>query len=202
MKKAITTTLISMLVLISSCAIFSIHPLYHSTDLLQKDTLLGLWLEEDNTKGSIQFTSQDDNDLYKTIMIDDSDTALFEAGLLELDGQLYLDFFPSEDCDFFGGGDCTMLVNLSNNYIPTHTFMKVDIVKNSLKITPFDGERLVQLFRQNRIRLAHEFFDPEEDQNDDFVVITASTDDLQKFVARYSNDEEAFDEPITYNRLP
>lgn len=190
-----------MLVLISSCGIFSIHPLYHKADLLQKDTLLGLWQEEDNKKGSIQFLSQDGNDLYRAILIDGSDTSQFDAGLIDLEGQLYLDLFPSEDCDLFSDGDCKMLDNFNNNYIPTHTFMKIDIVQNSLKLTPFDAERLMQLFRQNRIRLAHEFPTTEEGASDDFVVITASTDDLQKFVARYSDDEEAFDEPSRYSKL-
>lgn len=202
MKKAISTTLISILVLISSCGIFSIHPLYHKADLLQKDTLLGLWQEEDNKKGSIQFLGQDNNDLYRAILIDGSDTSQFDAGLIDLEGQLYMDLFPSEDCELFSDEDCNMLVNFSNNYIPTHTFMKIDIVQNSLKLTPFDSERLIQLFRQNRIRLAHEFPTIEGEANDDFVVITASTDDLQKFVARYSNDEDAFEEPSQYNKAP
>jgi hypothetical protein len=45
--------------------------------------------------------------------------------------------------------------------------------------------------------LAHE--QPGEDE--DYVVITASTADLQKFIARYANDKDAFNETEKYRRL-
>ena len=134
---------------------------------------------------------------YDFEIIDGEDSILFEMGLLELDGQHFIDLFPNDDCSFFGGDDCYALENLLRNYIPAHTFMKFDFSEDELVLTEFDNERLIKLFEQNRIRLNHEI--PGEDT--DYVVITASTDDLQKFIIRYANDEEAFNEPSKYHRL-
>ena len=83
------------------------------------------------------------------------------------------------------------------NYIPAHTFMKFDIIGNEIALTEFDNERLINLFEQNRIRLAHEI----AGEDDGYVVITASTDDLQKFITRYANDKDAFEETEKYHRL-
>ena len=83
------------------------------------------------------------------------------------------------------------------NYVPVHTFMKFDFIDDQITLTEFDNERLIELFGQNRIRLAHEM----AGEDDDYVVITASTDDLQKFITRYANDQEAFEETEKYHRL-
>ena len=75
--------------------------------------------------------------------------------------------------------------------------MKFDFIDDEIVLTEFDNDRLIKLFQQNRIRLPHEI--PGEDE--DYVVITASTDELQKFITRYANDKDAFNEPEKYYRL-
>jgi hypothetical protein len=74
--------------------------------------------------------------------------------------------------------------------------MKLDLEQDAIVLTEFDNERLIDLFASNRIRLAHEMIN-----EDEYVVITASTDNLQKFVARYANDEDAFEDPVIYEKL-
>ena len=121
-------------------------------------------------------------------------------GLIKLNNQYFVDLFPDDECSFFDGVDCKGLDNLFRNYIPAHTFMKFDIVDDKIALTEFDNERLIKLFHENKIRLAHEI-PGDTDDDDSYVVITASTDDLQKFITRYSNDKEAFNETEKYHRL-
>ena len=64
-----------------------------------------------------------------------------------------------------------------------------------MNIQWYNEEWLIGLFKENKIRIAHEKIPYEGGKavNDEFqVVLTASTDDLQKFMLKYSDDPKAF----------
>jgi len=197
-KHRITFTAIyfTLFVLVSGCGIFSIHPLFHQKDLIVETKLIGTWKEASDDDLWIKIDTTSDKKYLFTI-INKDDTLNFVMGLLQLQGQYFIDLFPDGDCSVFGGGDCQGLDNMIRNYIPAHTFMKLDINSGDIFLTEFDNDRLIKLFQQNRIRLAHEL----PDDNEDYVVITASTDDLQKFITRYANDKEAFSEAVKYSKV-
>ena len=190
--------IVSIVLLLSGCGIFSIHPLYHEEELIVMNELIGIWQDATDEKVTVMIDTIGDG-RYKFLMDDKGDSVEFVMGLVKLRGQYYIDLFPPDDCGLFGegGDDCSMLENMFRNYIPAHSFMKLDYQQDEITLTGFDYERLLEIFKQNRIRLAHELAGTDKDM----VVITASTDDLQKFIARYSNDEDAFDDPDTYFRL-
>lgn len=182
-------------VLLSGCGIFSLHPLYKNSDLMVKNELIGTWMSSDEDELTVIIDSVG-NSKYEFILIDGEDTVAFEMGLMKLKNQYFIDLYPLEDCGFPAGGNCDMVELLVRNYIPIHTFMKLDYTNGDLILTEFDNERLIDLFANNRIRLPHEMIN-----EDEYVVITASTDDLQKFISRYANDVEAFNDPEKYHRL-
>lgn len=194
-NRSIQIVIISTVILFSGCGIFSLHPLYQEEDLIVKNELIGTWkdLGDDGMYVKIEDAG---NSRYEFVLIDGEDTVSFEMGLLMLNNQHFIDLYPLEDCSFPSGGDCDMIELMVRNYIPIHTFMKLDFVDGALILTEFDNERLIDLFDQNRIRLPHEIIN-----DDEYVVITASTPDLQKFITRYANDEEAFNDPSKYHRL-
>ena len=194
-KISIQILFLSTFILLSGCGIFSLQPLYHNKDLLVQTDLIGTWQNKGDKEVVIIDTLGDNK--YEFIMVDGQDTIGFEMGLLKLNNQYFIDLFPSDDCSFFGGDDCEMWEIMFKNYVPVHTFMKFDFIDDQITLTEFDNERLIELFGQNRIRLAHEM----AGEDDDYVVITASTDDLQKFITRYANDQEAFEETEKYHRL-
>ena len=189
------TFIVSTILLLSGCGIFSLHPLYKNSDLIVKNELIGTWISNDEDELTVIIDSAGHRK-YEFIMIDGEDTVAFEMGLLELKNQYFIDLYPLEDCSFPGGSNCDMIELLVRNYIPIHTFMKLDYSSGDLILTEFDNERLIDLFANNRIRLPHEMIN-----EDEYVVITASTDDLQKFISRYANDDDAFNEPAKYHRL-
>jgi hypothetical protein len=196
---SISIFILSITLLLSSCGIFSLHPLFHKKDLLVRTDIIGTWQNDKDSKTLIYIDTLKDQ-MYKFTVIDDKDTIAFVMGLMKLDNQYFIDLFPDDDCSFTGGGDCEGLDNLFKNYIPAHTFMKFDVANNKIALTEFDNERLIKLFHENKIRLAHEI-PGDKDDDDAYVVITASTDDLQKFITRYANDKDAFDETDNYHRL-
>ncbi len=202
MKKhriSIPIFILSITLLMSGCGIFSLHPLYNKKDLLVKTDIIGRWQSDTDTKTFVNIDTLKDQ-MYKFTLIEGKDTVEFVMGLIELGNQYFIDLFPDGDCSFFSGGDCEGLDNMFRNYIPVHTFMKFDILNGKIALTEFDNERLIKLFHENKIRLAHEI-PGDKDDDDAYVVITASTDDLQKFITRYSNDKDAFNDTENYHRL-
>lgn len=188
---------ISMIIFVfTGCGIFSLHPLYHTSDLLVYDELVGTWKNEGDDDVFVVIDTIGDQK-YEFMLVDDGDTALFEMGLLKLNDRHFIDLYPPEDCSFIGDSDCESWELMFKNYIPVHTFMKCDFNSQRFVLTEFDNERLLNLFQQDRIRLEHEMIGEDED----YVVITASTNNLQKFITRYSNDDEAFNDPETYSKV-
>ncbi|NJN27844.1 MAG: hypothetical protein HC819_18665 [Cyclobacteriaceae bacterium] len=190
---------LSCILFLSGCGIFSLHPLYNPQDLLMKSEIIGSW--QDRSDENIHITiAYLDEKFYRFTMIEKGDTMHFKMGLMKLDGQYFIDLYPNDECGVFGNdSSCEWFENMFKNYIPVHTFMKLEFAGEEIALTGFDNERLIKLFHENKIRLAHEI--PNREDEDGYVVITASTDDLQKFISRYANDAEAFDETTTYHRL-
>lgn len=194
--KTRSTILTFLLVILSqACTVFSIHPLYTSEDLLVETAILGTWKAGNET---LIFDSLHNNKYRMTLMSDD--TVVFSAGLVNLNNQLFIDLFPYSDCDYPDTNDCLAYENLSRNFVPVHSFLKFEFANDQITLTPFDQDRLQTLFEQNRIRLSHEKVIIEEDDEDQIIVLTASTPELQKFIGRYGDDEEAFDEATIYSK--
>ena len=187
---------IVLIFLISGCGIFSLHPLFHKDDLIVKNEMIGTWQNEEDEKMFIMIDSIGDMK-YEFRIIDDSDTVDLIMGLLKLKNEYFIDLFPNDDCSSITSDDCESWEMMFRNYIPVHTFMKFDYQDGRIYLTEFDNERLIELFDQKRIRLAHEM----AGEDNDYVVITASTDDLQKFITRYADDKDAFNDTEKYRRL-
>ncbi len=120
------------------------------------------------------------NKRYKLTVGDDSETIIYEAVLVEIGSKIFMDLYPMEDDKFIDG-----------NFIPVHTFMRMETDGEQVVLTQFDMEKLIDLFESNKIRLRHE-------QTDDFILITAQPQEIQKFLRNYSNEKEVFEEPETY----
>ena len=193
---SISIIIVALVFLFSGCGIFSLHPLFHNDDLIVKNEMIGTWQNEEDDKMFIMIDTIGDM-RYEFSMLDDEDTVDFAMGLLQLKDQYFIDLFPSDDCSSIIGDDCESWELMFRNYIPIHTFMKIDLQDGAIFFTEFDNERLIELFDQKRIRLAHEM----AGEDNDYVVITASTDDLQKFITRYADDKDAFNETEKYRRL-
>ena len=69
-----------------------------------------------STSGSLIWTNTLEGRKYEFVIKDDEDTIKFKMGLLDLDGQYFIDLYPHDDCYFFGGDDCYALDNLLRNY--------------------------------------------------------------------------------------
>lgn len=212
--------------LITACGIPSVHPLYQAEDLITNDTLTGTWetktgtfavmplqtflkeFDQDtvlvnrtsqtikHTSDSIQAefsVSEDNKDFFKKLLNSGLDNIyliqsldnienFYLGGLVNIENNYYVDFYK---IDF----------HTSQFVYPVHLFMKLSIKQDSLILHTFNQSWLTDLIKNRQVRIKHEVND-----NDKFL-LTASTLELQKFIAKYGNIKEAYSEEDIYIKI-
>lgn len=196
-KICFMAAIVPLIALLEGCKLFSLHPLYTKDDIVRTQAIEGKWRWDES--GSYLLIAVEDDSAYRFTQVDGPDTTDYLMHLTQLGGELFMDLYPYESCGVMKGEskDCRKLEYLVQNFIPVHSFSKVEIGQEKLVITEFDVDRLKSLFRQNRIRLRHEKLDEE-----DLIILTASTPDLRKFIGKYAGDPKAFLEPVEMTRVP
>ncbi|MHC4745123.1 MAG: hypothetical protein ACYS8Z_24670, partial [Planctomycetota bacterium] len=128
---------------------------------------------------------------------------LFDVHLVKLKDQLYLDVFPAEE-----GFEQTMesleeAAKDPNNKVwawnlffavPVHTFIKVDLTESTLTMRLTDDDLMEELLEQDPNAVKHVVLD------DDRLILTASTKELQAFVLKYGDGDKLFEEPTVFKR--
>jgi hypothetical protein len=150
----------------------SLHPLYNDKTLIFKEELIGKWMQDDG--GFWQFKRAGDKE-YELRICDDQQGEIgrFSAHLIEIKGLMFLDLFPDdkplEDLDDF----------YKIHILPVHTFMKVDQINPNLRLRMIDYDEVKKMIENNPNIIKHEVVD------DDRIVLTSSTEELQNFVVRH-----------------
>lgn len=190
-----------LLLLVSSC-VPSIHPLYHNDDLITDPRLYGTWAGNDDMNETWKFEelplaqelfgeSKDTLPGYLLTITQNENPAQFYARMLKLDNQLFLDLFPKES-----NGDIQGIKNdwLSMHYFPVHTFARIRFEEGKLLVEPFDPDFITKLLEQKKIRIPHE-------ETKNRFILTAGTDELQKFVIKFGRDPKAYVDPGIFTKI-
>ena len=178
MKKLIVVSMLVLAALLPSC-IPSLHPLYSEDKLVFREEILGEW---QNDKETWAF-SKGDGAYYKLVFSDEDEQAELNVHLVRLGEHYFFDFYNIKNrCSDDDGLSIAPL-------LATHSFAKVVFDKKDMKIYFFDVEWLEKLFEQRKIRIKHEVME------EDIIVLTAPTAELQEFVRKYAEDEKAFLSP-------
>ena len=189
-KKTRFVVVISLVFLISGC-IPSLHPLYFDEDRITLDVIEGHWKSDSDDHW--EFVKVKDEPSYilnytekqqKGEQLKQSLFANFDANMVELGGHYFMDLYPREN-DYMKHMNDFMAVH----FLSAHTFLKLEIKDNQLLIYQMSPEWLERLFDEHKIRISHERLD------EDNIVLTASTKELQKFITKYAEDEDAFLDP-------
>ena len=181
MKRNLVLIILAVFILFLAGCVPSIHPLYHEEDLVFKYQILGAWQNDDN-ENLWEFKKSGDK-AYKLIFYEEGTNSEFIVHLVKLGDHYFFDFYP-------GGNEHLKISSLlSVHLLPVHTFAKVEFENNKILIYFFDNDWLDKLLKQRKIKIAHE-------ETQDYNVLTASTDELQKFVTKYAGDTDAFISPI------
>lgn len=182
-----------ILLFLSGCVVYSFYPLYNEKDLFENKILLGNWMDEDSSMWVFNYpkmgnkeNSPDDSTGYELRIKEKDEPELskefFDVKVVKLQGHYFLDFYLKD----YGKDEMTLF---DFHIIPVHTFAKLTIEKNSIRINWFNQDWLKELIKENKIRIHHE-------DNGDVVLLTAKPGELQKFVIKYVNSEEAFNDGL------
>ena len=169
----------------AGCVVQSIHPLFAEKELISFPALVGTWAQQDGDKevGLWVFAAQDQR--YELTHTDEKGRkALFTVGVGKLGTNVFLDGFPA---NLLPGSELNDLAQV--HLIGAHTFFKLVKTNDALFLLAMDYEWLEKLLQENPRTMAHVV-------QDKHPILTASTEELRKFVAKYASDEKVFKNEI------
>jgi hypothetical protein len=208
MKKFILTgALCLILVFLNSC-LTTLHPIFTEKDLVFDTRLAGSW-KKTKDGSNVTYRSATTTDVAtlsptlqrnagKIYMYEEKDEqgrikTLQFAFMVKLGKYYYMDYYPvglkeSGPVDEF----------FAAHYIPMHRIYRIRITNNSsFDVQQLDAEYLENLIKNKKIRIRHEVTE------DGDYVITAPTEELQKYIVKYSDIPEAYnnDNSASYNKI-
>jgi hypothetical protein len=178
-------------VLLGGC-VPSVHSLFTGKDLIFEGKLLGVWTE-DNSKETWEFKrySNKEDKRYKLIYTDsDGRAGEFVAGLGKLNDMTFLDLYPSE-------ADVNANDFYKHHLLGVHTFMKIDQTEPTLQMRIMNPDKMKEMLEADPNLIRHEILEERDSQ----ILLTASTEELQRFMIEHATDEGLFGEPSDMRRL-
>jgi len=186
MKKKTILLIGLMAMILSSCLVKSLHQFYTEDDVIYKKELIGSWLDSDSTKwvisqnnrskGFMKGDTVDNSYILEMYEEDSLPPSKFIVHLFQLEEKLYLDFSPIREEQYNE--------MLDVHLVSTHSIARVKFNKNGeVGISWFNQGWIEDLFTENKIKISHEVVGEE-------YVLTASTEELQKFLKKYDNEQE------------
>ncbi|MDB6018301.1 MAG: hypothetical protein JWR19_2790 [Pedosphaera sp.] len=176
-------------VLFSAC-IPSVNPFYTEKDVVFDPRLTGEWQtqEKNKTPEVWKFENVTNTCYHLTITDKDGKQGEFEAHLLKLKQEHFLDIIPA---------DCKYATNQADlvaaSMFPGHLLLRVPQLAPELKLAFFDFDWLEKYLKANPQALAHR-------HEDKSILLTAGTRDLQRFVLKHLGKDELFKEPEDFAR--
>jgi len=166
----------------------SLYPLYTKEDAVFEKKLLGTWVDDQNNPETTwEFKCPNEPEkVYKLVFSDDEGKkGSFDVYLVKLEKLLFLDVYPNRSPCKEEDLEETAWPYNGFFLVPTHTFIKIDSIEPTLKIRLTDDDELKKLLKEVPDAVKHELVDGT-------LILTASTKELQVFVAKYAEDDRLF----------
>ncbi|MCZ4694136.1 hypothetical protein DWB61_02450 [Ancylomarina euxinus] len=136
---------------------------------------------EDKLDMKVEFPKM--NKHYEITMITEKDTSVFDGNLSNLQGHYFLDLIPNDN--FVEEKISKSFI--SGMMIRTHGFFKLVLKDDELIVNTIENDDFEDLIENKRVRIEHV-------ERDNKVIITAKTEDIQKFLIKFA-DTEIFNDP-------
>jgi hypothetical protein len=206
--KNIHALAILVLVLGLTSCLSTVQPIFTEKDLVFDHKLLGKWrYTSKSASGFVEISVANNQDLAqqpglsklagKTYLLrytnaEGGDAAYF-GFMVKLGNKYYMDHYPSET-----PATANYEPFYKNHYLKMHTCYLLSRNKdNSFELKQFDETYMKQLIDDKKIRIRH------ETREDGSLIITASTQELQQYIMKYSDVPEAYyqDNTSTFTRI-
>ena len=193
--------------LLSSC-LYTLHPIFTEKDLVFDNRLLGSWQKDKDGSlaiyekissgelGDFSEKLKQNADKIYMVTLKEADGNIKEkylGFLVKLDGNYYMDFYPSESGPTKNMDDFFKL-----HFVKLHSVYKIQFGNDhSFELKQFDDSFMKNLVDNKQIRIKHEVMD------DGSYLITASTEELQQYIIKYNDVSDAYDKDgiSTYTKI-
>jgi hypothetical protein len=184
MKTGHLAALAAVALLLGAC-IPSVHPFFTDKDVVFDARLVGEWQskEQADAPESWKFEQGEGKSYKLTVKEKEGKQGKFAAQLFKLKNEHFLDITPTE-CEL--APDQADLVAAS--IFPGHLVLRVPQIEPELKLAFCDYEWLEKFLKANPKAVAHR-------KQDDAILLTATTRDLQRFLLKHLGEEELFQKP-------
>jgi hypothetical protein len=175
--------------LLGGCVVQCLHPLFAEAENISVPWLVGTWEQREDTKVQGKWTFEADDKHYKLAHTDEKGSrAVFQMTAGRLGTNVFLctqikDPAPGWEMNDFAA------VHL----LPVYSFARARRTEAGLTLAMMNLEWLMKLLGDNPKALSHVM---RKVDNEYIPLITASTEELQKFVTKYAEDEKAFGNEI------
>lgn len=173
----------------------SLQPLYTDNDVVFEPGLVGTWrgggLNEDgevSNEGLVLVLEPQGESVYLGTFGEGETAEKFQAHLVRLGPYHFLDTFYDSAHDLHLGDF------YSYHLIPAHTFSRVSLEGDRLTIFILNPDWLDERLKDGTLLIEHVYAE-------DFPVLTAPTEELQRFAVTYANDSEAFIPYMEFHRV-
>lgn len=199
--------ILSLVILVlNSCVVKSLFPFYTKNTIFFEKRFIGTWIDTENAHWEIlkcqevilkenkktqPYELDQDQlriyDKYKNAYVvyfeKDETKSSFLAMPFKINEQLFFDFSPIDDKEIDNSNNELYKIHL----IGAHTLAKVDFLNdNKVDINWFSSEQLMELLEQDKIKIKHERVGFGET-----ILLTASSEELQEFIKKYLNSNDA-----------
>lgn len=167
-------------VLLTTACVPSLYPLYTDEDLTVDPAVVGTWIDDDDATWTLERSS---GSSYGLTIVEDGVSADFSAHLVQLGDLRFLDIYPEDDAlpdhEFF-----------LFHVVPAHTFWKLSLDDETLRLVGLDMDWLEDELESGAVSVTHSLWGDDNDT----ILLTAKTRELQAFVVEYAENAEAFPE--------
>ena len=208
MKKIKVSMILFSVVLCLAGCLTTLHPIFTGKDLITDPRLIGNW-EKAKDKTKVIYRQPNANELNnlspalqseagKIYMLDEKDEqgnirSTNYAFMVKLGKYYYMDYYPASEKERRSADNF-----FAAHYIPMHSIYRIEFKNNnSFNVQRLDGGYLEKLIKNKQIRIRHEVME------DGGIFITASTEELQQYLIKYSDVPEAYsnDNNDTYTKI-
>ncbi len=184
-KMAIGLALVTM---VTGCVVTSVYPFYNPKDVQFDPALLGEWAEAGSTNAANDHWRFDrlHQQAYWLTTVENDKTNRYETHRFYLRQHVFLDLWTT---------------NRMEDQLPLHYLVKIENTGAKLQFKVLNFEWLAKLLEKNPKALRHLLVPNEPgNTNDNRLVLTADTRELQRFILKHVNDTNAFGDATELTR--
>ena len=186
MKKLLKLTpIILASLLFSGCFIQSFQPFYTEAAIVKPTAILGSWqlVERGDENVAEEYPEPWEFEVDETTTFEDGVSSTLSTTYFKVKNMTFVDFSPAEPeeepNEWWG-----------LHTIPVHSVCKITLSKETLIVTPLDGEWVQEMLEEKKISLS--YIDIDIDSEDEHIVLTSSPEELLSFLKKHGNNSDAF----------